>query len=86
MLEAFQMSKQPRNLDAVFGRLRRRMLAARLSTGTVGRRNVGDASEPARRTMPATPPDPAKHLPVRALGEYVPGGRVDAMRRLLRGR
>ena len=64
------MSKQPRNLNAVFGRLRRRMLAAELSTG---------ASEPARRTMPATPS-------VRALGEYVPGGRVDAMRRLLRGR
>ena len=71
------MSKQPRNLNAVFGRLRRRMLAAELSTG---------ASEPARRTMPATPSDPPPRLPVRALGEYVPGGRVDAMRRLLRGR
>jgi hypothetical protein len=80
------MSKQPRNLDAVFGRLRRRMLAARLSTGTVGQRNIGNASEPARRTMPATPPDSPPRLPVRALGEYVPGGRVDAMRRLLRGR
>ena len=80
------MSKQPRNLDAVFGRLRRRMLAARLSTGTVGRGNIGNASEPARRTMPATPPDPPLRLPVRALGEYAPGGRVDAMRRLLRGR
>ncbi len=44
------MSKQPRNLNAVFGRLRRRMLAAELST---------EASEPARRTMPATPPRPA---------------------------
>ena len=71
------MSKQPRNLNAVFGRLRRRMLAAELSTG---------ASEPARRTMPATPQDPPPRLPARALGEYVPGGRVDAMRRLLRGR
>ena len=71
------MSKQPRNLNAVFGRLRRRMLAAELST---------EASEPARRTMPATPPDPPPRLPARALGEYVPGGRVDAMRRLLRGR
>ena len=71
------MSKQPRNLNAVFGRLRRRMLAAELST---------DAAEPARRTMPATPPDPPPRLPARALGEYVPGGRVDAMRRLLRGR
>ena len=70
------MSKQPRNLNAVFGRLRRRMLAAELST---------EASEPARRTMPATPQDPPPRLPARALGEYVPGGRVDAMRRLLRG-
>ena len=34
-----------------------------------------------------TPPDlPPPRLPVRALGAYVPGGRVDAMRRLLRGR
>ena len=76
------MSKQPRNLNAVFGRFRRRMLAAELSTE---RRDTGNASEPARRTMPATPPDPLPRLPVRALGEYVPGGRVHAMRRLLRG-
>ena len=71
------MSKQPRNLNAVFGRLRQRMLAAELST---------EASEPARRTMPATPPDPPPRPPARGLGEYVPGGRVDAMRRFLRGR
>ena len=68
------MSKEPRNLNAVFGRLRRRMLAAQL------------ASEPAPRTMPATPPEPPPRLPARARGEYVPGGRVDAMRRLIRGR
>ena len=30
--------------------------------------------------------DPSLRLPVRALGEYVFGGRVDAMRRLLCGR
>ena len=72
------MSKQPKNLNAVFGRLRRRMLAAQLSTEAVGRRNIGNASEPARRTMPATPPEPPPRLPGRALGEYVPGGRVDA--------
>ena len=72
------MSKQPKNLNAVFGRLRRRMLAAQLSTEAVGRRNIGNASEPARRTMPATPPEPTPRLPGRALGEYAPGGRVDA--------
>ena len=70
------MSKQPRNLNAVSGRL-----VAQLSTGT-----VGNASEPARRTVPVTPPEPPPRLPVRALGEYVPGGRVDTMRRLIRGR
>ena len=75
------MSKQPRNLNAVSGRLQRRMLVAQLSTGT-----VGNASEPARRTVPVTPAEPPSRLPVRALGEYVPGGRVDAMRRLIRGR
>ena len=64
------MSKQRRNLNAVFGWLRRPMLVAELSTATVGRSNIGNASPPQR-------------LPV---GEYVPGGRVDAMRRLLRGR
>ena len=75
------MSKQPRNLNAVSGRLQRRMLVAQLST-----RTVGNASEPARRTVPVTPPEPPSRLPVRALGEYVPGGRLDAMRRLIRGR
>ena len=70
------MSKQPKNLNAVFDRLRRRMLAAQLSTEAVGRRNIGNASEPARRIMPATPPEPPPRLPGRALG--VPGGRVDA--------
>ncbi len=79
------MSKQPRNLNAVFGRFRRRMLAAELPTGVVERRDIDNASGPARRTMPATPPDPPR-LPARALREYVPGGRVDAMRRLLGGR
>ena len=69
------MSKQPKNLNAVFGRLRRRMLAAQLSTEAVGRRNIRNASEPARRTMPATPPEPPPRLPGRALGEYAPGGR-----------
>ena len=54
----FRMSKQPRNLNAVFGRFRRRMLAAELPTGAVERRDTGNASEPARRTMPATLPDP----------------------------
>ena len=65
------MSKQPKNLNAVFDRLRRRMLAAQLSTEAVRRRNIANASEPARRTMPATPPEPPPRLPV-------PGGRVDA--------
>ena len=80
------MSKQPRNPNAVFGRFPRRMLAAELPTGTVERRDISNASEPARRTMPATLPDQPPRLPVRALGEYVPGGRLDAMRRLLGGR
>ena len=80
------MSKQPGNLNAVFGRFRRRMLAAELPTGAVERRDIANASEPARRTMPSTLPEPPPRLPVRALGEYVPGGRVDAMRRLLGGR
>ena len=71
------MSKQRRNLNAVFGWLRRPMLVAELSTATVGRSNIGNASPP---------PESPQRLPVRALGEYVPGGRVDAMRRLLRGR
>ena len=77
------MPKQPRNLNAVFDRLRRRMLAAELSTPAVERRNIDNASKPARRT---TPQDPPPRLPVRAVGEYVPGGRVEAMRRLLRDR
>ena len=59
---------------------------ADLSTGADERRDLGHASQPACRTMPPTPPDPSLRLPVRALGEYVCGGRVDAMRRLLRGR
>ena len=74
------------NLNAVFGRFRRRMLAAELPTGAVERRDIDNASKSARRTMPATLPDLPLRLPVRALGEYVPGGRVDAMRRLLGGR
>ena len=52
--------------------LRNLNAAAQLSTGTVG-----------NATPPAPPP---RLLPVRALGEYVPGGRVDTMRRLIRGR
>ena len=79
------MSKQSRNLNAVLGRFRRRMLAAELPAGTLEDSDAGNASEPARRTMPATPPGAPRRLPVRALGEYVPGGRVDAMRRLLGG-
>ena len=55
----FPMSKQPRNLNAVSGRLQRRMLVAQLSTGT-----VGNASEPARWTVPVTPPEPPSRLPV----------------------
>ena len=72
------MSKQPKNLNGVFGRAPAADAAAQLSTEAVGRRNIGNASEPARRTMPATPPEPTPRLPSRALGEYVPGGRVDA--------
>ena len=64
------MSEQLRTLNAVVGRRRRRMLAAQSSTETLERRNIVNASPPSR-------------LPVRALGEYVPGGRVDAMRRLI---
>ena len=45
-----------------------------------------ELSQPARRAMPATLPDQPPRLPVRALGEYVFGGRLDTMRRLLRGR
>ena len=59
---------------------------AELSTGADERRDLGHASQPARGTMPTTPPDPPSRLPVRALGEYVFGGRLDAMRRLLRDR
>ena len=61
------MSKQPRNLNAVFGRFRRRMLAAELPTGAVERRDIDNASEPARRTMPATLPDPPPRLPVQGV-------------------
>ena len=56
------MSKQPRNLNAVFGRFRRRMLAAELPTGAVERRDIDNASESARRTMPATLPDPPERV------------------------
>ena len=45
-----------------------------------------DLSTGADERRDPTPPDPSLRLPVRALGEYVFGGRVDAMRRLLRGR
>ena len=76
------MSKQPRNLTAVFDRLRRRMVSAQLPID--GRGNV--ESEPERRIMPATPLEAPPRLPVRATAEYVRGGRVDSMRRLIRGR
>ncbi len=76
------MSKQPRNLTAVFDRLRRRMLSAQSPAD--GRGNV--ESEPARRSMPATPIEAPPRLPVRATAEYVHGGRVDSMRRLIRDR
>ena len=68
------MSERVRTLNAVFGRRRRRMLDAQLSTEPpVARGNTATASQP----------EPTSRLPVRALGEYVPGGRVDAMRRLI---
>lgn len=71
------MSEQLRTLNAVFGQRRRRMLAAaQSSTEAVERRNIANASQP----------EPPSRLPVRALGEYVPGGRVDAMRRLIGSR
>ena len=73
------MSKQPRDLAALFGWLRRRMLAAELPTRTVERRDIANASEPTRRTKPPTPADPPPRRPVRALGEYVSGRRVDAI-------
>ena len=71
-------------LEQEHERQNREVDPAELSTGANERRDLGHASQPARRTMPA--PDPSLRLPVRALGEYVFGGRVDAMRRLLRGR
>ena len=74
------MSKQHLTLNAVFGRLRRRMLSADLSTGSVAHEGIGDVSQ--RRPGPAAPAK-APRLPVRPLGEFVPGGRVDAMRRLI---
>ena len=77
------MSKQPRTLNAVFGRLRRRMLSADLSAGSVAHGGTDDASQ--RRPGPAAAAE-ALRLPVRPLGDYVPGGRVDAMRRLIGGR
>ena len=42
-----------------------------LSTGAVERRDIRNASEPARRTMPATPQTRRHALPVRALGELM---------------
>ena len=77
------MSKQHRTLNAVFGRLRRRMLSADLSAGSVAHGDIGAVSQ--RRTGPAAPAE-APRLPVRPLGEYVPVVRVDAMRRLVGGR
>ena len=77
------MSKQPRTLNAVFGRLRRRMLSADLSAGSVAHGGTDAASQ--RRPGPAAAAE-ALRLPVRPLGDYVPGGRVDAMRRLIGGR
>lgn len=68
------MSDQLRTLNAVFGRRRRRTLPPQPSTETVARRTVATASQP------------EPQLPVRALGEYVRGGRVDAMRRLIERR
>ena len=65
------MSERLRTLNVVFGRRRRRMLAAQLEAAARG--NIADASQPAAPSR----------LPVRTLGEYVPGGRVDAMRRLI---
>ena len=65
------MSEQLRTPNAVFGRRQRRVLAAQLSTEAV--RNIAGSSQP----------DPPSRLPVRALGEYAPGGRADAMRRLI---
>lgn len=46
---------------------------AELSTGEDERRDRGHASQPARRTMPTTPPDSSLHLP---LGESVPTSTV----------
>ena len=63
------MSKQPRNLNAVSGRLQRRMLVAQLSTGT-----VGNASEPARRTVPVTPPEPGHACQSGRLASTSPAG------------
>ena len=48
-------------------RVMRRMLAAELPTGAVERRDIDNASEPARRTMPATLPDPPPRLPVQGV-------------------
>ena len=57
----FPMSKQPRNLNAVSGRLQRRMLVAQLSTGT-GWQRVG-----------ARAPDRAGHAPRAAVTPASPG-------------
>ena len=73
ILERIPMSERLRTLNAVFGQRRRRLLATQLSTEAVAPGNTTNASQP----------EPPSRLPVRALGEYVPGGRVDAMRRLI---
>ena len=46
------MSKQPRNLNAVSGRLQRRMLVAQLSTGTLATRRSPRAG-PCRSRLPS---------------------------------
>ena len=73
-------------LEQEHDRQNRGVHPAELPAGEDDRRDLDHASQPARRTIPTTPPDPSLRLPVRALGEYVLGGRVDAMRRLLRAR
>ena len=60
-------------------------IRSKRQAGVSGRhaRGTDDASQ--RRPGPAAAAE-ALRLPVRPLGDYVPGGRVDAMRRLLGGR
>jgi len=85
MREAAQWSVRIEELQQEHERQNHEVAPADLSTVADERRDPGHASQPARRTMPTTPPDHSLRLPVRELGEYVLGGRVDAMRRLLRG-